>query len=77
VFLARKITLSKWKRHPALAAGEISADCVTSDLRTKRLTLSFWECSSADDADLDNVVLALASTILTSTVFFDHPTVSP
>lgn len=61
MFLARKVKLAKWASSPALADGEISADAVTADLRTRQLSLSFWECGSGEESQLMDVVLALAS----------------
>lgn len=61
IVLTRKINAAKW--HPAadLAMGEVSADAVTSDLRTTANELSFWVCPSNDDAELRETVLALAA----------------
>lgn len=53
------ITLSKWKDHDGIGAGEISADAITADLRTKDNTLSFWKCRTLQD--IDDAILALAS----------------
>ena len=61
MFLARKVKLAKWAPSSALADGEISADAVTADLRTRDLSLSFWECGSGAEPQLMDVVLALAS----------------
>lgn len=61
MFLARKVKLAKWAANPLLADGEISADAVTADLRTRQLSLSFWECGSGEESQLMDVVLALAS----------------
>lgn len=61
MFFARKISLAKWSDRPTLAAGEISADAVTADLRTKDDTLSFWRCGSGTAEDVDTATLAIAA----------------
>ena len=47
MFIARKISLRKWREDDELGVGAISADAVTSDLRTQDNTLSFWRCEEA------------------------------
>lgn len=44
-----------------MSAGEISADAVTSDLRTKENTLSFWRCRTETNGDVEDAVLAIAA----------------
>ena len=61
MFLARKITRAKWDTGQELSAGEISADAVTSDLRTKENTLSFWNCRTETNGDVEDAVLAIAA----------------
>ena len=61
MFLARTITRSKWEPKRGLRTGEISADAVTADLRTRDNTLSFWRCPSGTDVDFEDVVLAIAT----------------
>lgn len=61
MFLARKITRAKWDTGQGLSAGEISADAVTSDLRTKENTLSFWNCRTETNGDVEDAVLAIAA----------------
>ena len=61
MFLARTITRSKWEPKQGLMSGEISADAVTADLRTRDNKLSFWRCSSGTEVDFENVVLAIAT----------------
>ena len=61
MFLARKIKRRKWKAAKGLAIGEIPADTVTSDLRTQANVLSFWQCPSESDEDVEAVVLAIAT----------------
>ncbi len=57
----RKVNAAKWQTSKGLVAGEVSADAVTSDLRTTDNELSFWACPSNDDAELQETVLALAT----------------
>lgn len=61
MFLARKITRSKWEDRQDMDADEISADAVTADLRTHGKTLSFWKCGDDKKLEVENAVLALAS----------------
>ena len=61
MFLARKVKLSKWEPKPGLAAGEISADAVTADLRTRDLSLSLWSCGAARTSEIEDVALALGA----------------
>jgi hypothetical protein len=59
---ARKIShRAKWGDVEGFAAGEISSDAVTRDLGTLNNELSFWSCSSADDSELHETVLAMAA----------------
>lgn len=60
MFLARKITRAKWVSAD-LDSGEIPADAVTADLRTKNNTLSFWQCGDGTEEGLNEAVLALAA----------------
>lgn len=62
MYLARKITRAKWDPKGDLPDGEIAADAVTGDLRTKGNTLSFWRCHSAMNSDLEDAALAIAAT---------------
>ena len=61
VFVARKISRAKWEKRPEFAEGEIPADAVTSDLRTKENALSFWRCGGGGTADVEDVALAIAA----------------
>lgn len=61
MFLARKIKLAKWETRQELSAGEISADAVTSDLRTEDNSLSFWQCGVGADSEVAEAVLAMAA----------------
>jgi len=61
VFLARKFARAKWDHKADLSDGEISADAVTSDLRTKDDTLSFWKCGGATKPEIEEAALALAA----------------
>ncbi len=65
MFLVRKITRAKWDGtncvERGLAAGEISADAVTGDLRTREDALSFWRCSTGASGDIEEAALAIAA----------------
>lgn len=61
MFLARKITRAKWSNRSGLATAEIPADGLTVDLRTQGNTLSFWQCPTDTDTDLESAALALAA----------------
>ena len=65
MFLARKISRAKWDAQGnadrGLAEGEISADSVTGDLRTRDDTLSFWRCDTDTDAAVEEAALAIAA----------------
>ena len=61
MFLARKITRAKWTPKAELSDGEIPADAVTADLRTRENSLSFWQCGTAQNEEVADVVLALAA----------------
>ena len=41
--------------------GEIPADAVTIDLRTRDNSLSFWQCNSGRADEIDNAALAIAA----------------
>ena len=62
MFLARKITHAKWRPKEGFAKGEIAADAVTADLKTRDNSLSFWRCASATTDDLEKAALAIAAT---------------
>jgi len=61
MFLARKITRSKWDVSAGFSKGEIPADAVTGDLRTTDNSLSFWQCGDGDPTALDEAALAIAA----------------
>ncbi len=61
MFVARMITRSKWEPKPGICVGEIAADAVTGDLRTKDNTLSFWRCPSGTNGDFKDAALAIAA----------------
>ena len=61
MFLVRKITRAKWDSNSELSVGEISADAVTSDLRTQRNSLSFWRCRTETNGDVEDAALAIAA----------------
>lgn len=60
MFLVRRIPLAKWpKTYTEAAAGRISADAITADLRTSGNCLSFWTCDRDDQ--IESVALAIAA----------------
>ena len=65
MFLVRKISRAKWdsKNNIALrlSEGEIAADAVTGDLRTRGNAVSFWQCSDFVNADIEDTALAIAA----------------
>lgn len=61
MFLARKITRSKWGDPLPAVAAQIPADAVTADLRTQGNSLSFWKCGGGTEKEVEDAVLALAS----------------
>lgn len=61
MYLARKVTLRKWDASQDLAEGEISADAITADLRTRDNALSLWQCESPSQEESEDAVLALAA----------------
>jgi hypothetical protein len=61
IFLARSISMAKWKSRTHIAENEIPADAVTYDMRTGDNTLSFWLYDPGKEGSLDDVALALAS----------------
>ncbi len=59
--LARKISRAKWEPIGYLAQNEIRADAISGGcLRTSGDTLSWWRCS-ADEDDVAEVALAIAT----------------
>lgn len=60
MFLARKITRSKWDKE-GFSDSEIPADAVTADLRTKENKLSFWKCGKGTVCEVEEAALALAA----------------
>lgn len=61
MFVMRKTSRAKWEKLPEFAEGEIPADAVTSDLRTKQNSLLFWRCGRGGTADVEDVALAVAA----------------
>lgn len=61
MFLARKVTRAKWDRRKGLREGEVAADAVTTDLRTRDNALSFWQCGSGSAEEIRSAALALAA----------------
>lgn len=60
-YLVRKITRAKWDLPEGFAKGEIPADAISVDLRTKSNALSFWRCASETSDNLAEVALILAA----------------
>lgn len=61
-FLARMVSAAKWDVPMSGSVNEVSADALTSDLRTSNNSLSFWTVNDKDDEQcVRNAVLALAS----------------
>lgn len=60
MFLARKITRAKWDKD-GFADGEVPADAITADLRTKDNKLSFWQCGDGTICEVEEAALALAA----------------
>ena len=61
MFLARKITRAKWKATREFSTDEIPADAVTADLRTQENSLSFWQCPTNSESDVEEAALAIAA----------------
>ena len=63
MFLARKISRSKWRPHQDLAKCELQADAITGDLRTVGNALSVWRCGDEEPTkkDIKEAALAMAS----------------
>ena len=61
MFLVRAITRAKWNAANELSAGEIPADAVTIDLRTRGNSLSFWRCPTDTDVGAEEAALAIAT----------------
>ena len=63
MFLARKISEAKWRtsQEPEWSDGEIPADAVTIDLRTRENTLSFWRYGDGSESEVEEAALAMAA----------------
>ena len=63
MFLAHKITYSKWRKFLNASVNQIPADSITADLRTSGNTLSFWYCGGdqVTRANLEQASLAMAT----------------
>ncbi len=61
-YFARKISRPKWEVKPFMNPDEISADAITSCLRTTNNTLSLWECSTRED-HISEVILAIVTSM--------------
>lgn len=59
MWLARKITYSKWAAAEGFGSDELPADHVGKELRTTRNTLSFWSADGPTAADVREAALAL------------------
>ena len=57
--LIRKVNKAKWVQGDIENDSDVSADAITSCLRTTKNTLSVWQINTEDD--LDNAILALVS----------------
>ncbi|EHO14686.1 hypothetical protein [Myroides odoratimimus] len=57
--LIRKVTKSKWSKDPLSDIKDLSADAITSCLRTSSNTLSLWHVKDVDS--MNDAILALAS----------------
>lgn len=57
--LARKINAAKWRQVNLETTTDVSADAITSSLKTQDNALSFWEIESEEH--LDQAALALAA----------------
>ena len=63
MWLAHKVTFSKWDSHPQIEGAEFQADAITADLRTYDNVLSFWHCGDNDvtEVGVEDAALAMAS----------------
>ena len=62
-YLVRKISNpAKWGEKPYLAGNEISADALTTDLRTTEGRLSFWNTENSARDYFKDIALAIAAT---------------
>ena len=63
MFLAHKISYTKWEKYLNLPVDDIPADAITADLRTHENTLSFWNCGDHQPAEeaLDAAALAVST----------------
>ena len=59
MYLARKISRAKWGAGGLLTPDEIPADAITSDLRTQGNALSFWQCGTGTEEEIEEAALAL------------------
>jgi len=59
-YLARSISIKRWKLDTARGSAWIRADAVTNCLKTQEDVLSFWECN-LDKNSIDEVATAIAS----------------
>ena len=61
-FLARIVSLAKWKERDIGGQKTVPAQGITNDIRVEDDCLSFWTCNPSHPPSLDQVVLALAAT---------------
>lgn len=57
--LVRKIERGKWEQNDICNGADVSADAITTCMKTKNNTLSVWEVDSHDV--LDNAILAMVA----------------
>lgn len=64
-YMIRKFSRGKWEPHGECPAdvSQLSADALTSCLRTSGNTLSLWQTESSDWGEFDDVLAAICSTL--------------
>ncbi|MEN0066168.1 MAG: hypothetical protein AAGA48_28765 [Myxococcota bacterium] len=62
MFLVRRLARAKWELPDGFKSGDIPADAITGDLRTKGNSLSLWRFAEVTGQGLDDAFLALAAT---------------
>jgi hypothetical protein len=66
VVLARIAKATKWEESPSGDENEVSADAITTDMRTQGNRLSFWKFEEDDgDSFVEETILALYTTPFT------------
>lgn len=61
MFFARMVDHAKWKKRKVGRFTRVPPDGLTNNLRIQNDRLSFWMCDPKQEASLEQVVLALAS----------------